>query len=116
MQKKTAPSTQAIITAGEAVAIKVYKAFFGEQKYTPKLCYAAAGKMTQLKKIVRPLYAHTDDVQMLHALAAYSVQDILEAFAFSNAKEGICNENQPKRIGQLMAHSTETESHQNPNR
>jgi hypothetical protein len=101
--KPRTPPIQAIITAGEPVAVKVYRTFFGNEKYTVRNAWEAGRKLAQLKKITRPLYDHLDEVQFLHALATYSEQDILDAFA--NVKDDICKDAPQSSICSPLARS-----------
>ena len=60
-------------------AIKVFLALFGNVKHTWPLALEAGRKLATLKKIGRIAYPDLDEVQLLHKLASYSEQDILDA-------------------------------------
>lgn len=72
--------TQTIITAGEALAAKVKNAFWKNEVWLPKLAFQVGYKMRDLKKIARPMFPELEEVPFLHRLAAFSEQDIRDAF------------------------------------
>src|SRR5690348_2099077 len=97
------------IIAGERIAEKLKDFFYPDIPWTPKLAFQVAERMSELKRITRPLYEHLDMVQFLHQLGAYTPDDIRDAF--EHAKEGIpCKgrEGFPKSIGRHAKSFMET--------
>lgn len=72
--------TRAVITAGEAVVVKIKQAMFADVPWSPNLTFTTAGKFTQLKAFGRKAFPDYDEIKLLHWLAAFSEQDVIDAF------------------------------------
>jgi hypothetical protein len=93
-------------SAGEPLAKIIKEAFFNDVPWTPKIAFAVGHKMTEFKKMMRPMYKDVDDIQLLKVLSGLSAKEIVDIYAdVTMTMEVICKEDQRELTGNQQGHS-----------
>lgn len=79
------------ITAGIMLAKKIKLALAPNEPW-PKVAKPLGHKMAELKKKLRPIFEHMSEIQFLHEIGGWSVEDIKDAFGVTHHLQPVGDE------------------------